>query len=108
MCYPNDEFTELLEFCYIYPRIKIQGGKKTIKFILLLFKIAKITLICQMMNLYQVIYTIFISGICLFLDSISSIVKDYNCSSFTDGCPDAFYYSDRIFKRKYFNLIKSL
>lgn len=64
MCYPNDEFTGLLEFCYIYPRIKIQGG------------------------------------ICLFLDSISSIVKDYNCSSFTDGCPDAFYYSDRIYEHK--------
>lgn len=24
MCLPNDNFTELLEFCYIYPRILIQ------------------------------------------------------------------------------------
>lgn len=27
MCLPNENFTELLEFCYIYPRLVISKGK---------------------------------------------------------------------------------
>lgn len=31
MCLPNDNFTELLEFCYIYPRILIQEGTENLE-----------------------------------------------------------------------------
>lgn len=38
MCIPNDDRTQLLEFCYIYPRILITKGKKSLSLCLDLYK----------------------------------------------------------------------
>lgn len=31
MCLPNENLTELLEFCYIYPRMLIQKGTENLE-----------------------------------------------------------------------------
>lgn len=72
MCLPNQNFTELLEFCYFDHHILIQ------------------------------------KGLCLFLNKRYSLLDDYNCTSFTEGCPVTNYRIYHVNKCKYYATIISL
>ncbi|XP_052693236.1 ankyrin repeat domain-containing protein 29-like isoform X2 [Crassostrea angulata] len=60
MCVPNENITELLEFCYSLPQIRI------------------------------------VKGLCMFLYKHHSILDAYECSHFTEGCPDTNYRSQDV------------
>lgn len=46
----------------------------------------------------------FVIGVCLVLSKRSSRVDAYICIEFNNGCPNYTYYSNTIYKRKYFDI----
>lgn len=43
---------------------------------------------------------IFVAGVCLVLDEKGIDLESYNCTNFTNGCPDSFYFMNNVYKCK--------
>lgn len=112
ICLPNENLTELLEFCYTESRIRIQEGRNNFKTMIML-KIKTLLsdekternfmrkLMCFVSVLYKCMELLFIIGICLFLYKRYSLLDAYDCRGFTYGCPTASHFSDEIYKCEY-------
>lgn len=115
-CLPNENFTELLEFCYRYPFILIEEGNNwTSKLHVNLNLLCHVHVFSSIFNtnnsfwigLNFINYThensfdIVFSGNCLYLVKSVSLLNGYNCQHFKYGCPSTSYVSNEIYKCKY-------
>lgn len=114
MCFPNENFTELLEFCYNTNRTHITPSKKIMKYIYNYTQISNVSnrdkiimlqtlkfganLNNQLNQGYKINVYVFIKGTCMYLHGRYSVLNGYNCSGFTHGCPSSSYFSDEVYK----------
>lgn len=47
---------------------------------------------------------IFITGTCMYLSGKNSVLNDYNCSRFRQGCPNSSYFTDEVYNCNLFEI----